>query len=864
MVNTADYDTPLNGDKNNHGGESSASGGGGGVNHLTPPPQQNNDKNASPQNNNTNNPNTAASTQRTEEVEEEDESNDLLFTCQCDSARTIATLLSCLRRVITAGGNSSGQSNFTSSSHHHTQGNSTQRGTQSTSAANAVAGGSANKIQHATVYAGPNGLTFHVQHGLAKQSQCSVDMPAKGLFKEYWVGEEEVWLEDSDDDEEGTGNSQKTGTKEVIQGGEFGVNLTTVLECFSILSKTGTKPTMQNGGSGSSYTGGSKHLGEYASLSNVPLCMSYDRGTATFHLEFLEGGSLSKSTGGDAAASSHGCLVTCEIPGVAVADDVDDGPDDGVTNNGSASGSTSNSGLASAFRSSPLLSRAILYSDALQSAVNELYDVPGASIVQVSLSNKGIEFGTVGPRSECWVNVPYHRGQGGMYVGLECYKPNVPLFGVNANLGSDGNDIVRRYSLSAFLSGMRGLDIGVETCISVNARGMMAIQHQVDRDGYYNYSHDGDRNAKPSFVDFIMTCIEEDDEDVGDGGGLVSQDDASVREHNNGLHDITNTDSTDLEDVASRKNRDNVVRARNAAKSRKNDDSSSEEEEERPVRKTGRKGKKQHNDKPESEEEEFGGGEVDFDDDDREKHDDSQLPNKNKKNNATSRLLGELEMDADMLSSRRRGGTAKDTGRGRKNALEDIRRRRQEQQKQRQSLEQRDENELRKSAEQSEEDEDIDAGNTGRKSNDSNNSSGRKRRSETTSKAGASSRKTRRSAGEDDDNHHNAPNDDEDDNASNNGNSGYSRRHSNPAQDNQQSQSEDDDGDETENELDVTAEIPKIFSKRSSLSTSRHGSSFRTSASMDDGDGSDEEEQEPRMMYGDTKLEFTQDVYDSD
>ncbi len=28
------------------------------------------------------------------------------------------------------------------------------------------------------------------------------------------------------------------GTKEVIQGGEFGINLTTVLECFLVLSKT--------------------------------------------------------------------------------------------------------------------------------------------------------------------------------------------------------------------------------------------------------------------------------------------------------------------------------------------------------------------------------------------------------------------------------------------------------------------------------------------------------------------------------------------------------------------------------------------------------------------------------------------------
>ena len=612
--------------------------------------------------------------------------------------------------------------------------------------------------------------------------------------------------------------------------------------------------------------------------------MSYDRATATFHLEFLEGGSLS-SSGGDATAANinvmggGGCLVTCEVPGVEVADDVDAVPDDediNIANNQhNIAGSTSSSGLAAAFRSSPLLSRAILYSDALQSAVSELYDVPGANIVQVSLSNKGIELGTVGPRSECWVNVPYHRGQGGMYVGLECYKPNVPLFGIYAtSSSSDGNNnIVRRYSLSAFLSGMRGLDIGLETCISVNARGMMAIQHQVERrDGYYNYSEDGGgANAKPSFVDFIMTCIEEDIDEEAGHGGLASQEDASVRmeqqqfhnnsnNNNNGLNDITNTDSADLEEVAISSRRKNREGTNARSKSRKGKGSSSEEEEEeeerRPSRKAGQTGKQNAN--AESDEEaEFGGNDEDID----FGEEDAGPPKRpSNKESATSRLLGELEMDSDMLSSRR-GGAAKATlsaSQGRKNALEDLRRRRQEQQKQRQSLEYRNQNKVRKSAEQSEEEDDDDASDTGkngRQSNDSNNS--RKRRSNS-SKVGATSRKTRRSYEEEEEegNHNNEKN-------------GHTRRHhSNPAQDSQQSQSEDDDddGDETENELDVTADIPLPFSKkRSSLSTSRHSaasSRFRASSSMND--GSEDETQEPRMMYGDTKLEFTQDSYDSE
>jgi len=83
-----------------------------------------------------------------------------------------------------------------------------------------------------------------------------------------------------------------------------------------------------------------------------------------------------------------------------------------------------------------------------------------------------------------------------------------------------------------------------------------------------------------------------------------------------------------------------------------------------------------------------------------------------------------------------------------------------------------------------------------------------------------------------------------------------------------QTQSDDDDGDTTEPEdsLDVTAEIPNLFSKRSSLLTSaRAGGGKRRKNMTNDSYNSDNDEsdgeQEPRMMYGDTKLEFTQDGY---
>ena len=590
-----------------------------------------------------------------------DESN-LLFSCQCDSARSVGTLLSCLRRVVTAGAPSS----YT---HVHPPGG-TQRGpTQSGPTQSASAGGGATssgggRVQHATVYAGPKGLTVHVQHGLARQSQCSVDLP-RGLFREYFVGEEEVWVEDDEDENGATltaggDGGDGGGRREVIHGGEFGVNLTTVLECFSVLSRSRPSAAGASGGGD-------------ASLDRVPLCMSYDRGTATFHLEFLDGGG-GPSGGGGGVPSSGGCLVTCEVPGVAVADDVDGADDCDGLEDGS-------SGLAAAFRSSPLSARAILHSDALAAAVSELYDVPGASVVQVKLEKDGLEMGTVGPRSEAWVTVPYGRGQGGVYVGLEVYddggsRDRVISLGLTHTQG--GADGVRKYPLGAFLSGMRGLDIGVETCMSLNAEGMMAIQHQVSKEGYHDLEGSGDE-PNPSFVDFIMTCIEDIPEDYDARTAAASQTDDDTATLGT-LGTLGTTSMSQESDLFSRGGRgrrggaDNVsTRPRQRQRTRNVDDdrrttiprrngrhrgdfdsTQSDEEEEFDATTTGDGITHRNNRQAKSQEEE----EAD-----------------EAARSATARVLGELEVDGDMMTySSRRG--AEDGGR--RTALEDIRRRRRE------------------------------------------------------------------------------------------------------------------------------------------------------------------------------------------
>ncbi|KAL7471759.1 hypothetical protein ACHAXS_012056 [Conticribra weissflogii] len=741
---------------------------------------------------------------------DEDDQNQLLFSCQCDSARTIATLLSCLRRVVTS---TSGTAGTNYGGGRTSLNASTPAGTMGET--------SSNKVQHATVYAGPSGLTFHVQHGLAKQSQCSVDMP-KGLFRDYFVGEEEVWLEESEDegengDEESDGGGvmhdkryKRNVTKEIIRGGEFAINLTTVLECFSILSRNNKSihnaPTPKSGGSGGIASNPSS--GEFATLERVPLCMSYDRGTALFHLEFLEGGNhVGTGTNVDASTIGGGVLVTCEVPGIAVSDDVDDGPDgDHVEDcaHPSVPNHNSNTGLASAFRSSPLLARAILYSEALQAAIAELYDVPGASIVQVAFSKEGIEFGTVGPRSEVWISVPFHCSQQGMYVGMECYN-NESVTRYTDEYVSNPSKNFRKYPLGTFLSGMRGLDVGCETCISVNARGMMAIQHQVTREGYYEGSDCIE--VRPSFVDFIMTCIEEVDEMEEDSSAQnVDDEDQS--------HHWTGSQRNGEIALESRQRSDSVEIIRR----RENHGKTPSEQ-----------GSVDNNDQGNKNQE------LDVNGSDE---DQAQGIEKRTEPSATARILGELELDQDLVSSKRKSFDR------RKSALEDIRRRREG--KSRQSVDYSKERNTNTSLATA--DSDVDAANnygSDVSSVDEYSSAkkkvGRKRRSSVndtaTPRKTRSSKETTRNRSEADEGHD------------------YNR-------DSQSLPNEDDEDSELDDSLDVTTEIPQLFSRPSSMSTSRRRS--RGNAKNGTCNTSDvDESEEPKMMYGDTRLEFTQDGYES-
>ena len=260
---------------------------------------------------------------RSRQVQHVDEEDEWLFSCRCESVKPVSTLLTCLK------------------------------GTSS--------------LQPVTVFVSPSSITFHV-YGTARQSQASVDLQA-GLFSHYQVNRASNGNANENADAGANGNPANTNAVCVTDatdtndsseqqhhnewqlGGEFCVNLSTVLECLFV-------------------------LGTHA-LEKTKLSMSYNLHTEIFKLELLEEG---------------GVLSTAAIPGmVPPAPHAQDG----------------DSSLAHAFRSTPIVARIILKSDFLREALQEMDVVSGATTCTILLSSqKGLEFVTVGNQSDCVITIP--------------------------------------------------------------------------------------------------------------------------------------------------------------------------------------------------------------------------------------------------------------------------------------------------------------------------------------------------------------------------------------------------------------------------------------------------------------------------
>lgn len=126
---------------------------------------------------------------------------------------------------------------------------------------------------------------------------------------------------------------------EIIKGGEFGINLTTVLECLGVLGSS--------------------------SLDRTTLCLSYDTQSAIFKIELLEDIYANATNGVPLGGPTGGGVVisNCAIPGMSVAEEQDVHDND------------EGQGLDYAFRLHPVIARARIKSEFLKDAIVSPYFV---------------------------------------------------------------------------------------------------------------------------------------------------------------------------------------------------------------------------------------------------------------------------------------------------------------------------------------------------------------------------------------------------------------------------------------------------------------------------------------------------------
>ena len=196
-------------------------------------------------------------------------------------------------------------------------------------------------MQPVTVFCSPTSLTFHVC-GKAKQTQASVDIPS-ALFSDYKVTSQQQQQQQQSEEDDNNPNSNNNNN-DWHAGGEFCINLTTLLECLSLLGTTSQ------------------------------LALSYNLHEEVLKLELL----------------AESVLCTTVIPGMQLLPET----------------MTTTTSLALAFRSSAMAARFIVTSAVLSRVVSELQVVPGATVATVSLGAEGMAVAVVGHWGECWVSIP--------------------------------------------------------------------------------------------------------------------------------------------------------------------------------------------------------------------------------------------------------------------------------------------------------------------------------------------------------------------------------------------------------------------------------------------------------------------------
>lgn len=430
---------------------------------------------------------------------QDDEEDDTLMVCRCETPKILYDLLQSFSKhgSLSKSGVSGGYGSRLTS------------GTQSEE-------GTLHKLHPMTVFCTKSGLAIHSQSS-NKQFQASMELPAS-LFGYYKLMDTTHDEENNDDD----------------VSYDFTIHWQTFMQCLNLLMiGTGGDKTPSGNSVASFFRHHNQPPAPHHPLSSLTL--SYHTSTEVLRLEW-EGGS---SSGGNVVA-------TAAIPGL------NPPPADEAAE------------LSAAFGQSLIAARWLCPQAGHElSDTKELDYLPGATTVRLRFlrahEDEDSQEDHLGSGSRLRLSARGHSGKLSIEIpapiefsGENDERDNYSVYSQRSKNRTMPNKIAYTYSLAGWKRALQPLDMAKETCISVNTRGILAIQHQlvVDVSGrshrskskrkssYGNNHHSQQQQQQEppasnesAFCDFLLLPLEVDedrndeddsDNDVGSGGEVYS------------------------------------------------------------------------------------------------------------------------------------------------------------------------------------------------------------------------------------------------------------------------------------------------------------------------------------------------------
>lgn len=407
----------------------------------------------------------------------QEDNDDTLMVCRCETPKILYDLLQSFSKHGSGGfrsGSSGGGSRWAA-------------GTQSEEVT------TMHKLHPMTVFCTKTGLTIHSQSS-NKQFQASMELPAS-LFKHYNL------MEPTPDGNENENNNDDDDNDLSY---DFTIHWQTFMQCLNLLmiGTGGDKP--QSSIPASSFF--RNHQTPPQPQANSSLTLSYHTSTEVLRLEW-EG--------------SSGVVATAAIPGL------NPPPSDEAAE------------LSAAFGQSPIVARWLCPQAGHElSETRELDYLLGATTVRLTFSRA--RDGSGGDDDNDDENddddpfaSPKLRMSAKGHSGRVAIEIPAPIEFSGDESGTAPTRIAHTYSLAGWKRALQPLELARETCLSVNARGILAVQHQLvvetaaggyrskrrSSHGGHPHSPSSQKNPPPlsetsesAFCDFLLVPLEVDED----------------------------------------------------------------------------------------------------------------------------------------------------------------------------------------------------------------------------------------------------------------------------------------------------------------------------------------------------------------